>query len=340
MQALFEIMQAWNVLMYLGAGFTVAGLGAALAAFTLAIAWNARRYDGEIVAVRAEAKREMFWPVIAYADGQGARHEANANSGSNSIIANMPGRKVAVLVSRTLNDAVMLMRDWWMLLAVAAFMIACGVPFLYAGMSDLNFNTPTALVAVAAAAAMTWKFVNALRTATGNASRQAARDAFLTRRKAQAEMARLSIADIEAVAASQRKQNTSSAPLIALVGAAFLLSGVYWYQSDSAFAASASAAEGTVIGSEVKADSEGTLLHHAIVRFTDAAGNVVEHRDRTGTSPALYRQGDKVTILYAPADPARAMIDHGVWNKLWPTLVMLVGAALLAFGARTYAQSR
>lgn len=340
MQALFEIIQAWNVLMYLGAGFTVAGLGAALAAFTLAIAWNARCYDGEIVAVRAETKRQMFWPVIAYADAQGARHEANANSGSNSIIANMPGRKVAVLVSHTLNDAVMLVRDWWMLLAVAGFLVACAVPFLYAGMSDLRFNTPTALVAAAAAASMTWKFVNALRKATGNASFQAAREAFLARRKAQAGMARLCAADIEAVAATERKQNTASAPLTAFVGAALLLSGAYWYQSDSAFAASASAAEGTVIGNEVKADSEGTLLNHAVVRFTDAAGNVVEHRDRTGTSPALYRQGDKVTILYAPTDSARAMIDHGVWSKLWPTLVILAGAALLAFGIRSYAQSR
>lgn len=340
MEALFEIAAAWNALMYLLAGFVTAGIGIALFAFTIAIAIRAKSFDGEIIAVRAEQKRRMYWPVVAYADAQGRYREANANAGTNSILANLPGRKVTVLTAGWLKESVLLVRDWWVLFALAACLVLFAIPFLSAGVSDLHFNARTAMVALALAAAIGFKLYKAIRKLAGASDLAAAREAFAARRQARASMTRLSDTDIAEAVATERKQSAYAGPMTALIGAAALAGGLYWYQSASEFERTAFTAEGTVLRNEIASGSEGTPMHHAIVRFTAADGTAIEHRDGTGTSWESYHPGDRVKILYAPANPKSAKIAGGLLSNLWPLLLIATGLFFLAIGLKTFTASR
>jgi hypothetical protein len=66
------------------------------------------------------------------------------------------------------------------------------------------------------------------------------------------------------------------------------------------------------------------------VQFRTQMNSTVEFKDSVGTNPPSHRTGDKVTVLYLPADPQRqAIIDRGlVLNWAIPGIVFLFAAGL------------
>jgi hypothetical protein len=58
----------------------------------------------------------------------------------------------------------------------------------------------------------------------------------------------------------------------------------------------------------------------------------VVFRDSVGTNPPQYRVGDAVTVLYAPEQTDRAIIDRGMWNWLPSGILYLLGGAFFAGG--------
>jgi hypothetical protein len=297
-----------------------------------------RAYAAEIVAVRAQAgqRQKMYWPVVAF-DVAGVTREVVANSGSNSLLANVPGTKLTVFADPATPENILLARDWWMLCVVALFLVGCGAPFIAMGLEDLRFNMRTAMMALVGLGVLAYMaFPIAKPFFDGSDALAKAREAFRAKKASRHELANMSERDIAEALATQRRQARLSAPLIGVVGAAILGVGVYWYQNDNTFIAAALAAEGTVLRNEVDTGGE-TSMYHAVVEFTDAAGNVVTHRDTTGQSNPSFEPGDKVTMLYAREDSSRAMIDRGRWNLLWPILVMAAGALLIAAAIRTNA---
>jgi hypothetical protein len=56
----------------------------------------------------------------------------------------------------------------------------------------------------------------------------------------------------------------------------------------------------------------------------------VEFKDNVGTDPPSYRAGDKVTVLYLPANPQKdVIIDRGIWNWAIPGVVFLAVAFIV-----------
>jgi hypothetical protein len=342
MDALFGIFEAWNALAALFAGTLCAGIGLAIAVYLARVRLYGRVYAAEIVAVRAQAeqKQKMYWPVVAF-DAAGVRREIAANSGSNSLLANAPGTKLTVIADPATPDSVLLARDWWVLCVVAVFCAGCGAPFIAMGLEHLRFNMRTVMVALVGfgvIASMAVPIVRPFFDGSGDMLAKA-RQAFRAKQAGRRELATMSEREIAEALATQRRQARIAAPLIVLVGAVSLGGGVYWYQNDSAFIASAVSAQGTVLRNDVDTGGE-TPMYHAVVEFTDAGGNVVTHRDTTGHSDPSFEPGEKVTVLYAPTDSNRAMIDRGRWNLLWPMLVVAAGLLLIAAGVRTHTLAR
>lgn len=334
MDLLFDTFQAWQALMFLFAGLASAGAGVLIAAYAVYVRASEQRYPGEIVAVRAEQAKQMYWPVVAYRDGEGRRREALANGGSSSIVGNIPRTKVTVFAGTSNPERVIIGRDWWVLLLTAALFIGCGAPFLYIGWGQLELNMRTLLVALALLGWAAYKLYPRLLPLfdPGKGVWQSAREKFAAWRAARQDLVELSDAQIAAARAAQTKQTAIASPIVLLIGLALLCGGLYWLQSQSAFAVSARSAEGVVIRNETRDDSDGGLMIHAVVAFTDSGSRRITYTDSVGSSIALYKPGDKVTILYDPQNSKRAMIDRGVWNWLLPTLIAALGALLAASG--------
>ncbi|MBA8809722.1 DUF3592 domain-containing protein [Promicromonospora sukumoe] len=100
------------------------------------------------------------------------------------------------------------------------------------------------------------------------------------------------------------------------------------------FLADAQAVDGVVVGldEQYSSSDEGTTrsTYHAEVAY-EVGGQEHGFTDRTGTNPPRYAVGERVTVLYDPADPGDARLDaaYGYWLE---TIFGLVALALAGAG--------
>ncbi|MFC7625299.1 DUF3592 domain-containing protein [Microlunatus sp. GCM10028923] len=69
---------------------------------------------------------------------------------------------------------------------------------------------------------------------------------------------------------------------------------------------------------------------HAVVVFTTAEGEEIRFTSTTGTSPPMYRVGDRVPVRYPPDRPRDATIDG--FLELWLGALITTGLGVV-FGA-------
>ena len=118
-----------------------------------------------------------------------------------------------------------------------------------------------------------------------------------------------------------------------LIGLALLGGAAGLYRHESAFIASAAAAQGRIIALQSHRDSEGTLLYTPRVRFTPEGRRDYEFSDRISSSHPGRKVGDAVPVLYDPGDPAHAQIDRGVWNHFLPAAMAFLGLLIALVSA-------
>jgi hypothetical protein len=96
------------------------------------------------------------------------------------------------------------------------------------------------------------------------------------------------------------------------------------------------ATTGTV--TEVSADEDVTPDHDEcyfyVVEFHDGTGQPVRLRCPSGMDPPPYREGQRVSLLYEPEHPTRAVVNS--FPTLWYSVLALLGtgAAFLGGGLR------
>ena len=181
--SIFELAFAYMQVMYLLAGSATSGAGLLLIGYAIYRRLKEHPLSGEVVAVRKDgADNGTYWPVVAYADAQGVRHEVMANSGSSDIGGRAPGTKVELLDSPI---GPMLMRDWWSLMAIGLFLCAVGTPFLWVGLRHFRFNWATLVIVtgvVASGGYRLLRFVHRLVEERKSGVLAANREAFLQRK--------------------------------------------------------------------------------------------------------------------------------------------------------------
>ena len=80
----------------------------------------------------------------------------------------------------------------------------------------------------------------------------------------------------------------------------------------------------------------GSPLYQARVRFSARDGREIEFDNRNLTGRLYEVAGQKVTVLYDPANPAEAMI-RTIWMWLNPLIALLSGSILIAICAASVA---
>jgi len=336
----FELLSTYMQLMYLVVGSVCWAIGLSLLGYATYVRVRESVYQGEVVAVRKDGCNE-YWPVLAYTDTKGARHEALANSGSSQISGRVPGTRVRLLANPASPDSPMMLRDWWGLVVIGVFPLGVGYPFIHAGLRDLHFDWITIGVGAAIAAWIAQKlfrFVHPLLDARKSGAAMLAQRAFMQAKQQSREALPLvSAGDVATVQATQSRQMASARPYLTAIGLALFLGGGFWLAHQSIFLSQAVSAPGVVIRNDVsEGGGNSSDSFHAVVRFTGEDGRTVLYRDSVGTSPPWYREGDRVGVLYLPNKPSRIMIDRGVWNWLVQLALVVLGALLFITGAVHY----
>ncbi len=137
-------------------------------------------------------------------------------------------------------------------------------------------------------------------------------------------------ATLASVDRRQRKVSWFAFPILVLVGAGLLFLALHLHRTTRSFLATAVPAPGRVV-ELVANDSSDSVTYAPLVEF-EAGGQAQRFKDSISSDPPSYRTGDVVQVLYDPANPRKARIDRGIWNRAIPLLVGSLGGFLLISG--------
>lgn len=121
--------------------------------------------------------------------------------------------------------------------------------------------------------------------------------------------------------------------LFALLGMGLLIGGIITYTRQRRRFAGMTPVNGEVIDLRrevVNPGKPGILC--PVVRFTSAAGQEVEFQSAFGSRPAMHKVGQRVRVLYDPAEPHNAEIDSAVARGLSAAVMLAMGAIFLCLG--------
>ncbi|PWH14924.1 MAG: DUF3592 domain-containing protein [Anaerolineae bacterium] len=121
-------------------------------------------------------------------------------------------------------------------------------------------------------------------------------------------------------------------PIAILIGAILLFFGQQTQSRTAAFVQQSARAEGIVVDlvRTQKTDERGNIQtsYYPVIEFTTAQGELIRYQASTGSNPPSHQKGDKVQVLYNPANPQRAVEDS--FFSLWlPSAIMLGSGALV-----------
>ena len=122
------------------------------------------------------------------------------------------------------------------------------------------------------------------------------------------------------------------APFLVVAGIGLLALGVHQSRLLLRLQSTGVRTPGIVTSLVSSSDSHGGVTYHPIVAYTDGHGRKLAFRDSVGTNPPMYRAGQAVTVLYAPDEEARAVVDRGLWNWLPSVILYVLGGAAFAGG--------
>ena len=109
-----------------------------------------------------------------------------------------------------------------------------------------------------------------------------------------------------------------------VVGLGMLATSSYLYIDQRDFISSAKSANGEVIDLfRKRQDNDGSTsyTYSAVVRFTDDRAVTHEFIDSSSSNPPRYSKGQSIGLLYAPENPANAIVDD-FWGR-WAIVVIL-----------------
>lgn len=124
------------------------------------------------------------------------------------------------------------------------------------------------------------------------------------------------------------------AGLFVLVGLGFVAMGRYLIRSARRLASIGVRVPGVVAGIRASETSDvGRGSYYPILRFRTADGQDIETSSDIGTDPPPAREGDRVTVVYDPAEPRTARIDSMLGSGSGIGWACVIGGAALTIVA-------
>lgn len=122
-----------------------------------------------------------------------------------------------------------------------------------------------------------------------------------------------------------------------IVGLPFLSVAVFLFLRDASFAGDGARAEGRVIELlrlvETEPGETASVTYNGVIRFADQNGRAQEFSETLRTNPPRFAVGDRVTVIYDPARPSRAVVDDFWGRKGLPAIFLGLGGIFASIGA-------
>ncbi len=324
------------------AGFALILLGGAILADYLLALKNRVKLKGKIIGLRQESgkvnrENAVYFPVIEYISAAGKKIQAETDSGSSTLTNKIPGTEASILVNPEEPYEVRL--TGFTRPVLAAIFLITGFVLIFLAASQYDFTFWTILIAVLAGSVIVPQLFRQLTAKdSGYAlSKKSYKKRVLEKR----ELKKVGKAELISTIRKQKRQANIMNPVMMIIALLLAGGGVYLAGNISSLQKTGSIAEGTVVEHEREyLTSENRSYYYPVVEFSNADGNPVRFRDQAGSSQPVMKAGEKVTVIYDPAQPGQAMIDRGAWNLLPSAGLIFAGLLLFILGFKgmvTYA---
>ncbi len=315
------------------------GLGGLLVGNAVYWRLHAVRVQGQVVGVRRNGN--CLNAVYRYDSPSGEPIEATSLEGSSSVGGKETGTLVPLWVIPEKPQEVQEAGSH-IFTVVGVVLLGAGVGLFWVGVTAWRTGPMTWVIALLFGAHVLQKLRSILAPKDKSLPRLPWRELLARLKAAQAQgKSAQPVQRLEELTAlpeyrdkeiRQRTQLRRLAPFLVLAGIGLLAVGVHQSRVLLRLQSSGLRAPGLVTSLSSSSSSDGGVTYFPVVAYADAAGRRVVFRDSTGTNPPQYRVGDAVTVLYAPGEQGRALIDRGVWNWLPSGILYLLGGAVFAAG--------
>ncbi|MBC8144587.1 MAG: DUF3592 domain-containing protein [bacterium] len=117
------------------------------------------------------------------------------------------------------------------------------------------------------------------------------------------------------------------------IGLAMLVAAFAIYANTQSFADSATRADGVVIGlAQSQSHSSKSSSYFPVIQYQTSSGETTTFQSNSGSSPPAFEVGERVTVLYDPAQPADASIDSFWQLYALPAIFGIIGLVFFAVG--------
>jgi hypothetical protein len=344
-EAIFGAGSAYHQILHLAVGLLLLAIGVLLIAWFLYDHLNGKRVRGRVAAVRVSGRvsgapapasgypyvSEMYTAVYEYTAADGSTIRATDDTSSNRLGSKIPGTPVSLYVSR--GDPEKVARAGLGRIVLGLAFGSFGFLFVR---TAAHFALTSYSVAIAGCLLLYAAFL--INRATRPEKLREAKAQFTARRDSRLrEGSELTAAEIRERIAALRKATVFKPRAISAIAIGLLCLGAYLGHETAGLVLRGERAEGRVVSLESGYGSSGRgshLTYYPIVAFLTPDGVRRQFRDSLGSNPPTLTPGDRVTVLYDPGQPQRAVVDRGIWNWAAPGGCLAAGVLLLGTVAR------
>lgn len=297
---------------------------------------RAQRFSGTLVGVRekippGQSGSSVYFPVVEYRDERGERMLCETDTGSSSLADKIPGRRVTLLVQagRPSEGRILgITRLIFGAIFIAVGLVLGSIAVTQYQLSAWSFAVGVAILATLAIMGLK-RLAAAEQLETGRSSGDRKYQERLDEKQS------LPLLEADDLRARLKRMNARArrlAPIMGLAGLALAATG-HWLAKDLyGLLATGEPATGRIFGYErVYQPNNQLYIYYPQVVFTTPEGRTVRFQDRTGSGAATTARssGGRVSVIYDPEQPERAMIYRGLWNWAAPLGMLALGLLIL-----------
>jgi hypothetical protein len=323
-------------ILFLLVGLVFVAFGAAVVISEVRARRGAWAVPGEVIGFSTGkaggSGTRSYYAVAEYVGMDGRKRYLEGSVGSSSPLGAV-GDAVTILLQPDDPERAVIKSSLTYVLGVA--LAVMGLASCMAFFAIFRATTFSVLSAVGVVSLATYKLRGSLRDKPMSlqAWREYKDQALRPRLFTDASKAEIPWADraaLETAIAAQRKATRFAVPILLLGGVGLVFLGAHLYRKTGMFLDRALAAPGVVV-EMARNDSTHSNTSAPVVEF-EHEGKKFRFKDSIGSDPPAYRRGDRVGVLYDPADPRNARIDRGRWNEAVPISIGGFGALLCFLG--------
>ncbi len=278
---------------------------------------------------------EVYYAVFEYQAPNGNRMEKVSESGSNSLLGKMPGRRVTVMTFP--DNPEKIRRPFALLFVFGLIFLVPGVLIMHTALTTFEFNIVTLLIVLGGLGFIAFKVWSFFRQIPSEDLKNGwaefkEKGVSVKASTGSGKGGRLLEPEEVAVRAKYYAKHSMIAGYVMLVIALGLAGGSYYAGLDMVdMTQNGISATGKVVDMRSRY-SDGSYTYSAVVEFRDRDGNKSRFTDSVGSSHSSFKRGDEVEVLYMRDNPDDAIIDRGIFN--WGLSGGLaIGVLLLLWGA-------